>query len=695
MVKKKIRIAIAGNPNSGKTTIFNNLTGARQRVGNYPGVTVEKKTGTCVHGEYELEIVDLPGTYNLTAWSLDEKVARDFIINERPDVVVDVVDSSNLERNLYLTTQLMELDVPLVLAFNMTDVAHADGISFKLDTLSVSFGAPIVPMVGHKNRGTADLLDAVVAVATGKLIQQKQVMRYRHDLEDAIQSVAGLVEKDEGLRNSYGLLFSRPAGLRWMAIKLLEQDPDLTERISSAELREVIGINIKQLTGLFGDSFTVLIADYRYGYIAGAIQEAVIKTVEFRRTASDMADVFITHPVLGMPIFMLMMYIIFLFTFKVGEVPMGWLEGLFGWVAGGITKMWPVGWFEEIRSLIVDGVIGGVGGVLVFLPNILILFFFIAVLEYSGYMARAAFVMDRLMHRIGLHGKSFIPMLIGFGCSVPAIMATRTLDTRRDRLVTMLIVPLMSCGARLPIYALIIPAFFPVKYHSLMLWLIYLTGIIMAILAAKLLGLTVFKELSRGLVIELPPYRMPTVKCVLIHVWERSWLYLRKAGTIILGVSVLMWVLVSYPRKHDDQSDALTAEIKAEQVAYSAAGRIGRFIEPALRPMGFDWRIGTALIGAIAAKEVFVSQLGVVYSLERAEERTESLRDILREKYTPLTGLCIMLFCLIGTPCAPTCAVMRLESGSWGWVLFQFCGLTILAYIVTTAVYQTGVWMGF
>jgi ferrous iron transport protein B len=399
----------------------------------------------------------------------------------------------------------------------------------------------------------------------------------------------------------------------------------------------------------------------------------------------------LTHGLFGLPIFLVVMYLVFNLTFTLGNAPMQWLESLFGWMGGAIRSAWPIGQMEWMRSLIADGIIGGVGGVVVFLPNIMLLFLGIALLEYSGYMARAAFIMDHVMHKIGLHGKSFIPMMIGFGCSVPAILATRTLDSRRDRLITMLVVPLMSCGARLPIYALLIPAFFAPAWQTPMLWLIYVTGVILAVVAAKVLGTFVFREKTEGLVIELPPYRVPTLRCVLTHMWERSWLYLRKAGTLILGISVLMWALSSFPRKTDMPAGLSPEQQQSEQLAYSMAGRLGQWMVPVLKPMGFDWKIGTALIGAMAAKEVFVSQLAIVHCIGGEGGGTsDSLRVALRREYTPLIGFCMMLFTLVGFPCVATVAAVRMESGQWKWALFQLGGLTLLAYILTVAVYQAG-----
>lgn len=687
-----ILVALAGNPNSGKTTLFNELTGARQQIGNYPGVTVEKKSGFLSYKGRRIEVVDLPGTYGLTAWSLDEKVARDFVVHEKPDVIVNVLDASNLERGLYLTVQLIELGAPLVLAFNMADVAEARGTRFDTAAMGRHFGALIVRTVAHKGGGIGELLDAVVATADSGPHSCVRI-DYGEDIERAVGAVAGAMDGCLSA-DAAGLAGSIRGGRRWAAVKLLEGDPDIQRVFEGSEAAAAAVRTAGELAVHAGGSAPTLIADRRYGYISGACQEAVSNSVDERHTWSDRIDTVLTHPVLGLAVFLGVMYLVFKLTFSLGGPPMGWIEAMFAFLGRAITNAWPAHWPAWGCSLVVDGVIGGVGGVVVFLPNIMFLFLGIAVLEFSGYMARAAFLMDRYMHRIGLHGKSFIPMLIGFGCSVPGILATRTLDSRRDRLITMMVVPLMSCGARLPIYALIIPAFFPSWLHTPMLFAIYLMGVLLAIGAAKVLATLVMREQTDGLVIELPPYRLPTPKAISIHMWERSWLYLRKAGTVILGVSVLMWAMVSYPVRVGAPEAESIEQRQAAQMEHSAAGRLGKFLEPALRPMGFDWKIGTALVGALAAKEVFVAQLGVVTAVGDSGGAAPSLREKLASQYTPLTGFCMMLFTLIGFPCVATVAAVRTESGRWGWALAQLSGLTLLAWIVTVLVFQAGRFVG-
>jgi ferrous iron transport protein B len=681
---KKIKVALAGNPNSGKTSIFNLLTGARQHVGNYPGVTVEKKEGLYKYDGYEITFVDLPGTYSLTAYTIEEIVSRNFIIEERPDVVVDIVDASNIERNLYLATQLIEMNVPLILAFNMSDIAEQKGLLFDIEQLSRLFEAPIVPTIGNKGKGKKELLDTIVkTVSTEKSLRTHNIS-YGEEIEHELTKIESVISaKDNQLAEKYSP--------RWLAIKLLEQDEEITKKVRSREVIDAVKSGIEHLKSIFGDEPEVVMADRRYGFISGACQETIRTTVELRHGYSDMIDAVVTNRMLGLPIFLILMYLVFFLTFKIGKYPMEGLEMLFRGAARTIDGFWPAGSESWLRSLLVDGVISGVGGVLVFLPNILLLFLAISLLEDTGYMARAAFIMDRVMHKIGLHGKSFIPMLIGFGCSVPAIMATRILENRRNRITTIMVIPLMSCGARLTIYALIIPAFFSDKWDGPVMWLIYLIGIILAIICIKILRLTFFKGDTVPFVMELPPYRVPTLKSVCLHMWHRGWMYLKKAGTIILAISILLWFASSYPKPGDEYLAGMSQE-QAQQakLEHSVIGTLGQAIEPIIKPLGFDWKIGIALIGATAAKEVFVSQLAIVYAVGGADEGTTTLRKLLKTNYTPLTGFCVLLFCLIYAPCVATIAMTKQETNSWRWPIFQFISLTVLAYIITLAVYQIG-----
>ncbi len=685
--KERFTMALAGNPNSGKTTLFNCLTGARQHVGNYAGVTVEKKEGTCIFGEVEIKVVDLPGTYSLTAYSVEELVARNFIIEEKPDVVVAVIDASNLERNLYLALQVMELGVPVVLAFNMSDLARERGVEFNLELLSSLLGAPIVPTVGSKNTGMRELLAAALDTARAGRTARAPDIRYGQDIEQSLARIGACLDA-----SSHKSADQRAR--RWTAIKLLENDAQVAARVEAPEIHQVVAAERARIETVLGDTAEMIVADRRYGFISGACQEAVRSTVESRHTMSDRIDDIVIHRVWGLPIFLGLMYLMFWLTFSAGAPFVDWLEGLFGWLRGAVSGLWPAGSESILKSLLVDGILGGAGGVMVFLPNIMLLFLAIAILEDSGYMARAAFMMDRLMHMIGLHGKSFIPMLTGLGCSVPAIMATRTLENQRDRLTTMLVIPLVSCGARLPIYALIIPAFFPEAWRAPMLWIVYVIGIVLAIVCAKLLRSTLFKGASVPFVMELPPYRMPTVKGMLIHMWERAGLYLKKAGTIILGISIVLWALTSFPRMQTSGPHASPEERRAAELSHTVAGRVGHAIEPFIKPLGFDWRIGTAMIGALAAKEVFVAQMGIVYSVGADGAKSETLREKLRANYSPLVGFCVMLFMLISAPCMATIAVTKRESNSWKWALFQLFGLTVMAYLLTMLVFQAGSMLG-
>jgi len=814
-------IALAGNPNSGKTTIFNRITGGHQHVGNYPGVTVDiKESNTQING-VPVVLVDLPGTYSLSALSEEELVARNFILNNKPDVVVDIVDASTLERQLYLAVQLLELGVPMVLGLNMSDVAERAGFHFDLPLLSELLGIPIVPTIGTSGKGIDELVNTALMVASGELKIEPKRLSYGRVLDKKIKSLTAALEKSECT------MFGKTPS-KWVAIKLLESDGHVLDHCNKAgglpdPVSEALGLSLQRLGQLYSDPPEIIIAEARYGIISGAASEAVTHSVEKRHDFSDEIDKIFINPFFGLPIFLILMYIVFWTTFTVGNPFVTWLETFFEWLGLNISALFPEGSNSPLESLLVDGIIGGVGGVVTFLPNILLLFIAIAFLEDSGYMARAAFIMDRLMHKIGLHGKSFIPMLIGFGCSIPAIMGTRILENKRDRFVTIMVIPLMSCGARLAIYSLIIPAFFPRHLQGPMLWLIYLIGIGLAILLTKILRSTVFKGESTPFVMELPPYRIPTLQALGIHSWERGSMYLRKAGTIILAISILLWVATSYPKVHEysedyysllesqrttyessimelntdlglaadydgilaaldnslaneefipgttgnetsdsfiqlvfgiqeinaefdqavsDQeleegtpdyilvknefrnridliekdnpdiypsaeryidsilppyiegSEEIEFSIGEEDLENSAMGRISKTIEPVFLPLGFDWKIVTATLGALAAKEVFVAQLGIVYSMGEADEKSDTLREKLQDNYNPLIGFCIMLFSLISAPCIATLAITRAETKSWGLAFLQFFGLTGLAWFITVIVYQIGSALG-
>lgn len=711
VTRRPTTIALAGNPNSGKTTIFNALTGSRQHVGNYPGVTVERKEGRLHHAGRAINVVDLPGTYSLTAYSAEELVARSFLIEDKPDVVVDIVDASNLERNLYLAVQFIELGVPLILALNMSDMAESRGISINVDLLSALLGVPVIPTVGHTGQGIDDLKDAIVEVLDTGVIRRTVSISYDPEIESELTRIISFLEREfcpsdvppHRCHQCGGCCGQSPSaaattrpGIRWLAVKLLENDKEVWLKVQQSAtnpqpILAAVQSAARVVENDFGDAPEMAIAGGRYAFIAQICREALNTTGLARRHLSDRIDSIVTHRILGIPIFLGLMFLVFKLTFTLGRPAMERLEAFFAWLGQTIGAFWPVGSESVLKSLVVDGIIHGVGGVLVFLPNILLLFLAISLLEDSGYMARAAFMIDRLMHKIGLHGKSFIPMLIGFGCTVPAIMGTRVLENRRDRLTTMLVLPLMSCGARLPIYMLFIPAFFPTTWQAPILWSIYLIGIVLAVLLAKLLRSTIFQGEAAPFVMELPPYRMPMLKGTLIHVGERGWQFLRKAGTIILGISIILWAMTLYPRVPQTQLQGLDEnQAHNARLSYSLSGRLGHALEPVMRPIGLDWKTCTAMIGAIAAKEVFVAQLGIVHSLGETDEESEPLRNVLRREYTPLQAFCIMLFCLISLPCMATLTTIWKESGSWKWAVAQFAGLTFVAYIVTFVIFQVG-----
>ena len=710
MGKKEITVALAGNPNSGKTTIFNNITGSRQHVGNYPGVTVEKKSGDISYKGYKINIVDLPGTYSLTAYSEDEIVARNYIINEKPDIVVDVIDASNLERNLYLATQIMELGIPVILAFNMADIVKQCGLVININQLSDLLGTPIVETTGYKNKGTNELLDEIIKLKENEGRSPCKI-KYGEEVENEINRISKIItDKKINIKN---------LNPDWVSLKLLEEDMEIKNQLQKDNkldfpfLENEVNKSINHLKNILRDNPATIIADARYGFIKGALTETHCETEIEKVTTSEKIDRVLTNRIAGLPIFALLMWLMFQFVFKVGAYPMGWIDAGFSRLGDLISNVMPGG---LIKSLLVDGIIGGVGGVIIFTPNIILLFLCIAILEDSGYMARVAFVMDQIMHRIGLHGKSFIPMLIGFGCTIPAYMGSRILDDKKDRLITMHVNTYMSCGARLPVYILFAGAFFSQRAGNVV-FSIYVIGIIMAVLVAKLLRVTRFKGESSPFVMELPSYRIPTLKSVLLHTWERTWLYLKKAGTIILGISIIMWILFTFPAigaNYSTDYDAEIAEVEAsfaagslneedykaalteieakmglEELEYSAAGRIGRFIEPVFKPLGFDWKLAIASISGIAAKEVIVSTMGTLYSIQEADEETETLREKISNDYSPLKGYNFMLFTLLYFPCMAGMAVFRREAG-WKEMWFQIGFTLLLAWVVSLIVFQVG-----
>ena len=714
----QLKIALAGNPNAGKTSIFNALTGAHQHVGNYPGVTVEKREGRYRRGDTIVEVTDLPGTYSLTSYSPEERIAQDELLWKTPDVVVVVADATNLSRSLVILTQIMHLRRRLILCLNFADEARDAGQELDLPLLEQLLGIPVIETIAHKGKGVERLKELIAEILSKPLPERRLVLG--KTLRDALDEIEPLLT-DTDLDDEIA---------EWVAVKLLVGDEMFVARArargESGRWAVDAASNLRdRLEHTTGQDIALFVTERYYGFVDGLLREVVTKRPrEDARVFSDRIDSVLAHRVLGLPFFLLAMYVLFWLTFTVGEYPMAWIEAVFGFAATLVSGFWPAGSDSLLRSLLVDGIIGGVGGVVVFLPNIVLLFLGLAFMEDTGYMARAAHLTDALMHRFGLHGRSFIPMLTGFGCSVPGIMATRTLENERDRLITMLVLPLMSCGARLPIWMLLIPAFFPAPWRAPILWLIYMTGIGVALTLALSLRRTVLKGEEAPFVMELPPYRLPTIRAIAQKMGQRSWLYLRKAGTVILAISILMWAATVVPRLETQEidnaveagrvrvvaSDEERAELarsvgpgvelltagqiegrrRAEQLQSSIAGQIGRSMEPALRPLGLDWRVGTAMLGAFAAKEVFVAQLGIVYSMGETDEESADLQSAIRRDYSPLAGVALILFLLIATPCMATVAVTRRESGSWKWAVFQFVGLTLLGYLLALIVFQVG-----
>jgi ferrous iron transport protein B len=709
-----IRIALAGNPNSGKTTLFNAITGAHHKVGNYPGVTVEKREGLRVRGSREYHFIDLPGIYSLTAYSIDEVVARDFILDEDPDVIVDVLDSTNLERNLYLCLQFQELGIPVVGALNMTDEAEAKGIFIDEKTLSRTLGIPLVKTVGPKGAGVEALLDCIDTIVSGPAGSPGAAawvhsVSYGDEIEAKLKDLEAALERDESFKARFPV--------RWLAVKLLEKDANAFERLKEHPQAGEIGAAAREASRWidrhFGKDSEIIITEQRYGYIRGAVKESIklVRAADF--SVTEAVDKVIMNRFLALPIFILVLWAMFRITFFLGEYPMGWLESFFGLLGGFLTKALPEG---LLRSLVVDGIIGGVGGVFSFVPLIVILFFILSILEDVGYMSRAAFATDKFLHAFGLHGQSVFPMMLGFGCSVPAIMASRTLKSPRDRILTVLITPLMSCGAKLPVHALLAAAFFPHNAANMVI-LIYAVGVALSLICALVLKRTVFKGDPTPFVMELPPYRAPTLRGVLWHVWEKTWMYMKRAGTVILAASILIWVITSFPSYEmsggekadlagafvEENPEAGQAEREAflagaearNALAHSLAGRLGRFLEPLFRPLGFDWKIAVASVTGFAAKEVIVSTLGILYRVGAGEDGGDGGNEGLREAMSrdpsmrPLAAFVFMLFTLIIPPCFAALATMKAEIGA-KWVGFALVFLFCLGWVLGFIVYQVG-----
>ena len=710
---KTINVALVGNPNCGKTSLFNFASGAHEHVGNYSGVTVDAKEGIFHQDGYTFRIVDLPGTYSLSAYTPEELYVRKHLNEAQPDVVINVVDASNLERNLYLTTQLIDMDVRMVIALNMFDELKNQGNKFDYESLAKMIGTPIIPTISKSGFGIKELFQRVIQVYE----EQDPVIRHIHinygdSLERGIQNIAHALKENADLPTSISK--------RYLSIKLLEGDREIEGHIkeypNGADLLKERDRNAAQISELLSTDCETALTDARYGFIQGALRETFEQNKIKEATSTQIIDLIVTHKVLGFPIFLLFMWIMFEATFRIGDYPMGWIESLVELIGNLVQSHMPEG---PLKDLLVDGIIGGVGGVIVFLPNILILYFFISFMEDSGYMARAAFIMDKIMHKMGLHGKSFIPLVMGFGCNVPAIMASRTIESRNSRMITMLVNPLMSCSARLPVYVLLTSAFFP-KNGGAILLTIYVTGILLAVLMARLFRRYLFNDEDVPFVMELPPYRMPTGKSILIHMWEKAKQYLHKMGGIILVASIIIWFLGYFPRHTEkselfdrqiaetEQSVTLSAEEKANELARiehlrtmdhqenSYIGHIGKAIEPILRPLGFDWKISVSLLSGMAAKEIVVSTLSVLYTGDADDEQGLSER-LANDRdaegnlvFTPLIALSLMFFVLIYFPCIATVTAIVKESNSWKWGLFVIGYTCALAWIVSFAVFQIG-----
>ena len=674
-----IRVALVGNPNCGKTSLFNIASGSHEHVGNYSGVTVDAKEGHFDYGGYHFVIVDLPGTYSLSGFSPEEMYVRKNLVEETPDVIINVVDASNLERNLYLTTQLIDMNLRVVLALNMFDELKAKGDELDIVTLGQLLGMPVIPTVSRTGDGIPDLFGKVIELYENPDTSIARHIHINHgaELEQSIDRVKLAIQKNPDIRYKYST--------RYLAIKFLENDREVAGIVDALPNKdEIIAIRFeeqKRFESLMGTSTESAVVDAKYAFVKGALAETLKpgSVVKKHRSVTDRIDAIVTDRWLAFPIFFLLLYVVFSGTFILGEYPMQWIDWLVAKFGDFISSVMPDG---MVKDLVVDGIIGGVGSVLVFLPNIVLLYFFISLMEDSGYMARAAFIMDRLMHKMGLHGKSFIPMIMGFGCNVPAIMATRTIESRKSRLITILIVPLMSCSGRLPVYILIAGAFFP-HYGSLVLLGIYALGIVLAILSAKVMS-RFFKDDDLPFVMELPPYRVPTSRSILRHTWEKGKQYLHKITGIILISSIIIWFLGYFPN-HNDYPD----EIARQENSF--LGHIGKAIEPVLEPLGFDWQMGVGILSGVAAKELVVSSMGVMYSIgDDVETDTgeTKLQQALLNSITPAAALAFMVFVLLYFPCIATFGAIMAETGGWKWAIFSAVYTIVLAWVTAFVVYR-------
>ncbi len=715
---RTINIALVGNPNCGKTTIFNFISGSKEKVGNYSGVTVDIHKATFSAKGYTFNFYDLPGTYSLTAYSKEEIFVRKFIYEQTPDIVINVLDSTNLERSLFLTTQLIDMDLRTIIALNMFDEMEKNKLELDQKELAKLVGIPIVPTVSTRGKGIDMLIDKVIDVFEAKdKISRHVHIHYGKDLEESIQLIRQKIKETKPITDKISS--------RFIAIKLLEKDNQILELLSDYpnfdEIRAITEKEVHKIELLENEDSETVITNAKYGFITGALKETYLNPVEGQKTRSEKIDGILTHKYLGFPIFTTMLFLMFYVTFKLGAYPMDWIDKGVSELGIILGRLIPAG---MLHDLLIDGIISGTGSVLVFLPNILLLFFFISLLEGSGYMARAAFIMDNIMHRFGLHGRSFIPMIMGFGCNVPAIMATRSMRNKGDRILTMLIIPFMSCSARLPVYILIISAFFT-KYQGLILMGIYAVGIIFAFITAQILNKTVFKNKETPFVMELPTYRLPTFRNVVYHMWDKTQHYIRKIGTIILLGVIIIWALEYFPRESKqtvnfknqieeiEANTALSETEKSAQVVQvhrkqesdrlvnSYLGKIGHVIEPVMSPLGFDWKMSISLLAGLPAKEIVVSTMGVLYQTS-GDETTVSLQKKLRQEthlsgkrkgqavLTGPTALAFLVFILIYFPCIGVVATIKNESGSWKWAVFSVIYTTLLAWTSAFLVFNIG-----
>ena len=686
---KVIKVALVGNPNCGKTSLFNMASGSHEHVGNYSGVTVDAKESTMEHGGYRIQLIDLPGTYSLSAYSPEELYVRKSLFEDMPDVVVNVVDASNLQRNLYLTTQLIDMNLRVVIALNMYDELQAKGDRLDIKQLGYLLGMPVVPTVSRIGEGIDKLFDTVIQIYEKSDPHLARHIHINHgaELEQSIDRIKHLIWKSPNIQYSYST--------RYLAIKYLENDKEIEKVVEALPDRdEIIAARYEEnnrIRALMGSGTEASMVDAKYAFVQGALAETYEPGKGERRhgTVTDKIDAVVTNRWAAFPIFFFLLYVMFEGTFVIGDYPMRWIEWIVGHLGGFVASAMSDGW---LKDLVVDGIIGGVGSVLVFLPNILLLYMFISLLEDSGYMARAAFIMDRLMHKIGLHGKSFIPMIMGFGCNVPAVMATRTIESPKSRLITMLIIPLMSCAGRMPVYILIAGAFFP-RHAGLVLLGLYALGILLAILAARVMS-RFFKDDDLPFVMELPPYRVPTARSIFRHTWEKGRQYLQKMSGVILVCSMVIWFLGYFPN-HDAYSTP------QEQQENSYIGYIGKTMEPVLEPLGFDWRMGVGIVSGVGAKELVVSTLGVMYADEEPvdelpdEEIDETrLQKALQRSVTPAGALAYMVFILLYFPCIATFIAIRKESGGWKWAIFTAVYTIVLAWVAAFITFRLALLFG-